>query len=231
MKIAVVTGASGGLGGLIADQLEAADYAVVRWDLHGEAPVDVTDAAHVRAAVARLALPHVDVLVNCAGFNRLAKIPNLDELAFDQHMAVNARAMLTCVRELLPHLCAGGTVCNVVSNASHMPMRASLAYNASKAAAAMITQQMARELWGTHHITVFGVSPNRLADTPMSNSVDEQVAAVRGWTPERVRQEQASRLPIGEETDPLVLAEFVGFLLSTKQRHKYLHGAILDYGI
>ena len=227
MKTAVVTGANGGLGRLIADQLEAADFSVQRWDIN--TGVDVTD----ELCLANIAIkpPIVDVLVNCAGFNKLAAVPDLSAKSFDLHMNVNARAILLCTQALLPALAGGGTVCNVISNASHMPMRMSLAYNASKAAAAMITRQMARELWDTHHITVFGVSPNRLAGTPMSNSVDEQVAKVRGWTLARVHHEQVARLPIGEETDTTALAEFIGFLLSTKQRNKYLHGAILDYGI
>jgi NAD(P)-dependent dehydrogenase (short-subunit alcohol dehydrogenase family) len=146
-------------------------------------------------------------------------------------MAVNARAMLYTVQALLPALSAGGTVCNIISNASHMPMRHSLAYNASKAAADMLTRQMARELWGTHRVTVFGVSPNRLHGTPMSVSVDRQVAISRAWSAAEVRRRQLEALPIGEETDPATVAEFVAWLLSTKERHRYLHGAILDYGI
>jgi NAD(P)-dependent dehydrogenase (short-subunit alcohol dehydrogenase family) len=122
-------------------------------------------------------------------------------------------------------------VCNIISNASHMPMRFSLAYNASKAAAAMLTRQMARELWGTHGVTVFGVSPNRLHGTPMSVAIDQQVGVARGWPLDKVRKKQLEALPIGEETDPAAVAEFIGFLLSTKERHRYLHGAILDYGI
>jgi NAD(P)-dependent dehydrogenase (short-subunit alcohol dehydrogenase family) len=145
------------------------------------------------------------------------------------HIAVNSASILNTVQALWPKLRGGGTVCNVISNASHMPMRMSLAYNASKAAAAMMTRQIARELGPA--VTVFGVSPNRLQGTPMSMEVDKQVSALRGWTWEETRQKQLEALPIGEETDPATLAEFIGFLLSNKRRHRYLHGAILEYGI
>ena len=93
-----------------------------------------------------------------------------------------------------------------------------------------MTRQMARELWGTHKITVFGVSPNRLKGTPMSENFDHYCAVVRGWSAEEVAKRQLEVMPIGEETDPLVVAEYIGFLLSTKERHKYFHGAIMDYG-
>jgi NAD(P)-dependent dehydrogenase (short-subunit alcohol dehydrogenase family) len=229
MKVAVVTGAYGGLGKLIIRQLELSGHMVFHWDLP---VVDVTDGGSIQEAASKVAVmtgnKNVDVLVNCAGFNKLAPIGGIALSDFDRHMAVNARALYLVPQIMLPEL-KGGTICNVISNASHMPMRMSLAYNASKAAAAMITRQMAREL--APHVTVFGVSPNRLAGTPMSNSVDKQVATVRGWTEEEVRQKQLEALPIGEETDPAMVAEFIGFLLSSKERHRYLHGSIMEYGI
>lgn len=231
MKHAVVTGAYQGLGARIANELEAVGYKVHRWDLRFEQSVDLCSEGSVAAAVHRLPVSHIHALVNCAGVNTLASVDELTSQSWDHHMAVNARGMLYTVQQLIPHLSAGGSVCNIISNASHMPMRMSLAYNASKAAAAMLTRQMARELWGTHRITVFGVSPNRLHGTPMSVEVDKQVAVVRGWTMEQVRANQLAALPIGEETDPAAVAEFIGWLLSTKERHRYLHGAILDYGI
>lgn len=229
-RVAVVTGSNGGLGKLICLHL-AQTHIVFHWDLPR---VDVTDPESIADGVAMIkgfGFKRIDALVNCAGVNTLAAIPDVSEELFDRHMAVNARGMVLTVQAMLPMLERGGTVCNVVSNASHMPMRQSLAYNASKAAAAMITRQMARELGQPHQLTVFGVSPNRLAGTPMSQSVDEQVAAIRGISLDEVASLQRDAMPAGEETDPDAVAEFIGFLLSAKQRHKYLHGAILEYGI
>jgi len=232
LKHAVVTGAYQGLGKLIAARLALNGYTVHRWDLKGDAHVDVTSKSSVALAAERLqaVTPHVDVLVNCAGYNQIKPIPELDAYTWDHHMNVNARGMLFTVQALLENLSAGGTVCNIISNASHLPMRYSIAYNASKAAAAHMTRQMARELFGTHKVTVFGVSPNRLRDTPMSANFDKACAEVRGWTAEETARRQLEVMPIGEETDPLAVAEFIGFLLSTKERHRYLHGAIMEYG-
>lgn len=232
MSIAVVTGGKGGLGSLIVKELVLRGYVVFIWDLPD---LDVTDPASVFKEANALAKSfgeapaRVDVLVNCAGYNKLHRFADLGGIEFDQHMAVNARSILLCARALLPML-AGGTVCNIISNASHMPMRHSLAYNASKAAAEMMTRQMAREL-GDDGMTIFGVSPNRLKGTPMSESVDQQVAEIRGLTRNEVAAMQALKMPTGEETEPEVVAEFIGFLLSRKTRHKYLHGSVLEYGI
>jgi NAD(P)-dependent dehydrogenase (short-subunit alcohol dehydrogenase family) len=75
----------------------------------------------------------------------------LNEYIFDHVMAVNAKGIFLVTQALLSVLAAtNGTVCNIISNASHVPMTNSLAYNASKAAAMMMTKQMARELWRDH---------------------------------------------------------------------------------
>jgi hypothetical protein len=77
---------------------------------------------------------------------------------------------------------------------------------------------------------VFGVSPNRMAGTGMSASVDQSVAEMRNISLQEVAALQSSKMPIGEETDPSVVAEFVAFLLAKKERHKYLHGCVIPYG-
>jgi NAD(P)-dependent dehydrogenase (short-subunit alcohol dehydrogenase family) len=223
--VAVVTGGASGLGEMIAAELESQEYEVHIWDLPG---VDVGDAKSVRTAAHNF--EQCDLLVNCAGINRLRPFDLLNDDFLTHHMQVNAFAHVYTTQALLPWLrLSGGTVCNIISNASHKPMTYSLAYNVSKAAAAMITRQMAHEI-KERGITIFGVSPNRLAYTPMSASVDMQVAELRGWSVEETFRKQREAMPIGEETNPRVLAEFIGLLLSDKRRHKYLHGSILEYG-
>jgi NAD(P)-dependent dehydrogenase (short-subunit alcohol dehydrogenase family) len=123
-----------------------------------------------------------------------------------------------------------GTIVNIVSNAAHMPMTCSLAYNASKAAAHIMTLQLARELTKKHNITVFGIAPNKLSGTGMSDAIDEQVVATRGWSKEYAQEYQLNGLLTGEETPPTQLAEFMAYLLQSKQHHKYLTGCILPYG-
>ena len=221
----VITGASSGLGKCIFGRL-VKQASVINWDLM--TGVDLKWDISVEAAAHRVREP-IDILINCAGVNALDWFPNVSAQDMQNVMDVNAFAIYRTTKALLEKL-RGGTVLNIISNASHVPMTCSLAYNASKAAAHMMTLQMARELKKTHDITVFGISPNKLKNTGMSAATDARVPELRGWTPEQAAEYQRAALPSGEETDPEVLAEFIAFLLSNKERHKYLNGCILQYG-
>jgi NAD(P)-dependent dehydrogenase (short-subunit alcohol dehydrogenase family) len=158
-------------------------------------------------------------------------LENFSEAHWDQVMDVNAKGIFKMTQACLPLLAKSqGTVLNIVSNAAHMPMTCSLAYNASKGAAHIMTLQLARELTKKHNITVFGVAPNKMAGTGMSDSIDDQVVATRGWTKEFAQQYQINGLLCGEETPPAAVAEFITFLLQDKAHHKHLTGCILPYG-
>lgn len=230
MPTAIVTGHTSGLGKSIAEQLkDAHGFEVIGWSL--DSGVDVTDEQSVRKAALEL-FPPVDVLVNCAGVNYINWHEDTPIEEWDRLQNTNARSMWLTAKELIraEAFHAPGTVVNIVSNASHMPMTNSAAYNASKGAAHILTLQMARELKKTNDLTVFGVSPNKLSGTGMSRYIGERVCELRGWTPEEAEAYQLNSLPAGEETDPDTCAEFICFLLSERQRHKYLAGCILPYG-
>lgn len=219
-RTAIVTGAASGLGADIADALEKEGYLVIRYDAKTGHDVLNPEISGVK---------RLDVLVNCAGVNHLDWIPNLSESDWDRVMDVNVKGIFKMSQRCLPMLReSSGTILNIVSNAAHIPMRCSSAYNASKAAALMLTKQMAREL--APDVTVFSVSPNKLSGTGMSREVDEKVPSLRGWTPEQAQEYQLSSLLTREETDPKAVAEFIGFLLSRKDRHKYLAGCDIPYG-
>jgi len=225
-RTALVTGAANGLGAMIANVLREDGYSVITYDINFGLDVRCPVMSGLDFNGEKL-----DVLVNCAGVNRIAWLEDLTKELWDETIGINAYGFVAMTQALLKPLSAAkGTVLNIVSNASHMPMRGSAAYNASKGAAHILTLQMARELYGRHGITVFGISPNRLAGTPMSDEIDRQVVEQRGWTLEEARKYQLAALPIGEETDPATLAEFIGFLLSAKERHRFLHGCVIPYG-
>jgi len=221
MRTAVVTGSESGLGAAIVRALIEVGYSV--W------PYDKALGHDVRHPELMLFPERVDVLVNCAGVNRIAWLADVSEEEWDEVMDVNAKGIFLMTQALLPALRASkGTVVNIVSNAAHMPMRCSAAYNASKGAALILTRQLAREL--APEVTVFSVSPNKLAGTGMSQSIDEQVVKTRGWTVEQARAYQLSGLLTGEETPPERVAELIGFLLQDKEHHKYLAGCDIPYG-
>ena len=223
MSTILVTGAASGLGAAISNALIADGHDVLRYDLAWGQDVLRPDAALVEG------LP-LDILVNCAGINRIDWLPNVTDADWDSVMDVNVKGIFKMVQAFAPRLIErGGTVLNIVSNAAAMPMRCSAAYNASKGAALILTKQLARELT-SQGVTVFSVSPNKLSDTGMSRSIDAQVMRTRGWTMAEAQRYQLAGLLTGEETPPAAVAELIAFLLKSKARHKHLSGCDLPYG-
>lgn len=229
MRHIIITGHKSGLGKLIFDLF--ASNRIETWQVTGWSlpEVDIRNIDSVDKAVRKLLNPKVDVLINCAGVNLINFLPAVSEFDWNKVMDTNAKGIFNTARALLDNL-EGGTIINIISNASHIPMTSSIAYNASKGAAAIMTKQMARELKKTHNITVFGISPNKLKNTGMSEYIDNKVMELRGWTKEQATAYQVAVLPAGEETDPQQLAEFIGYLLTSKDHHKYLNGCDIPYG-
>lgn len=229
MRTAIITGATSGLGLAIHDALAAqGGWHLIPWHLPLQ---DVRSEESVRIEAA-YTTSKIDLLVNCAGVNYINWLEDTPDEMWDSIMDTNAKGMWLTTKHLLKRELFNNpaTIVNIVSNASHIPMTHSVAYNASKGAAHIMTLQMARELKKRHNITVFGVSPNKMHSTAMTEYIDKRVCELRGWTPEEARAYQAAALPAGEETDPQACAEFIAFLLSTQQRHKFLNGCILPYG-
>jgi NAD(P)-dependent dehydrogenase (short-subunit alcohol dehydrogenase family) len=227
----IITGGASGLGLAIAQELAKIGpiYQIFPYDISVSPEFDVL---RPRDSILRQIIPPkgLDVLINCAGVNEINWLPDVPEAQWDLVMGVNAKGIFKMTQACLPHLLKSqGTVLNIVSNAAQMPMRCSLAYNASKGAALIMTKQLARELT-PQGITVFSVSPNKLAGTGMSNSIDQQVMATRGWSLEKTQEYQRAGLLTGEETPVQRVAEFIAFLLATKERHKFLSGCDIPYG-
>lgn len=238
-KVYVITGCSSGLGRELCRTIRAAgnhvvgigkDHPTDGTDTDEYIRCDLEDPEQIRRAADAVLVP-VDVLINCAGINEINYLEDLTLMNWDRVMNVNARAIYLLSRAFLaPLIESRGTIVNIISNASHQPMTASLVYNASKGAAHIMTLQLARELTKRHDITVFGVSPNKMAGTGMSRYIEGHVSEVRGWTPEVAAAYQRQSLLAGEETPPEVVAEFVSYLLSSKRTHKHLTGCVIPYG-
>lgn len=218
----LVTGSSSGLGKEILNNLVKDGHDVFEYDIEFGCDVLFPKLGGIE---------ELDVLINCAGVNIIDWLENFEEESWDEVMGVNAKGIYKMSQACLPLLKKSkGTILNIVSNAAHMPMTCSLAYNASKGAAHIMTLQLARELTREHGITVFGIAPNKLSGTGMSNSIDEQVVATRNWTKTYAQKYQLNGLLTGEETPPEKIAEFIAYLMQSKENHKYLTGCILPYG-
>jgi len=174
----------------------------------------------------------VNGIVNCAGVNYINNMEDIPSNEWDNVMDTNTRAIWLMAKFFMPSLEATkGVILNVVSNAAHIPMTHSIAYNASKAAAYIMTKQMARELTKSKGITVFSVSPNKLEGTGMSKYIEKTVLELRpDLTKETAKQYQLNALPAGFETKSEHVAEHIVWLLERQHRHKYLTGCDLQLG-
>lgn len=218
----LITGSGSGLGAALVEVVGGRIY-----------PFDRAMGHDVRYPQQTYGEPPADleVLINCAGINKTNWLENVTDAEWDDVMDVNAKGIFKMTQWALPALIKNkGTVVNIVSNAAHMPMTCSAAYNASKGAAHILTLQLARELTKKHGITVFGVAPNKMKGTGMSRDIERQVVEQRGWTAEQAQAYQLAALLPGEETPPRAVAEFIAFLISERYRHKYLSGCVLPYG-
>jgi NAD(P)-dependent dehydrogenase (short-subunit alcohol dehydrogenase family) len=162
--LAVVTGASGGLGQAIAAELARRGYEVV--GLSRSTGVDVSDEKQVLAAFA--GLRRLDVLVNNAAV--LINRPLVETTAqeWDQQLGSGLRAAFLCSREAFRRMRDGGSIVNIsslsgVAGAEKFPGMA--AYVAAKSGLAGLTEAMAVE-GRPLGIRVNAVSPGAI-DTPM----------------------------------------------------------------
>lgn len=222
MSHILVTGSSKGLGRELVEALRRSRHTVYPYDRAAGYDVLAPDVSHVS---------QLDVLINNAGVNIIDWLERVREVDWDQVMGVNAKGVFMMTQACLPLLIKSqGTVINIISNAAHMPMTCSLVYNASKGAAYIMTLQLARELTRKYGITVFGIAPNKMAGTGMSEDIDRQVVRTRGWTREYAHDYQLQGLLTGEETPPQLIAMFIAYLLQDKQHHKFLTGTVIPYG-
>lgn len=231
MATILITGSNAGLGKCIALSLTRNGHMVYGYDIVDKRDVRHPDAEFINR-IDTVSGGGIDVLINNAGINKINWLEDVTEQEYDDVMDTNAKSIFKMTQACLPQLIKSkGTILNIISNAAHMPMRCSLAYNASKGAAHIMTKQLARELTPKYGITVFGVAPNRIAGTEMSNAIDQQVIETRGWTVEEAQKYQNAALLVGEETPPDAVAGFISYLLNQKENHKFLTGCILPYGI
>ncbi|HEX7291926.1 MAG TPA: SDR family oxidoreductase, partial [Conexibacter sp.] len=174
-RVAIVTGASGGIGRSIAERLVAEGATVAGCDL--EAPAWLAEAGHVArscdvtreqsvdALVAEVAerFGRVDVLVNNAGLSISAPIAETSLAAWNQILAVNLTGVFLFCRAALPHMQAGAdgekAIVSVASVAGRRPEALIGPYCAAKAGVINFTKTAALEL-APHGIRVNALAPD-----------------------------------------------------------------------
>lgn len=231
----VITGTSSGLGQELAATYRQQGHNVIGScvskddEKHDQWQMDLGDSADVMAfaqAVRRSMSDRIDVLINNAGINAICRFEMLEEQFIQRIMNVNFIGPVMLTEYLLPAL-RGGSVVNIVSDAAWRPMRHSLAYNCSKAALDMATKQMARELTKPYEISFVGIRPGKMHGTGMSQYIDEQVCAVRKWTPEEAKQYFVANSVTGFEMLTDDVADLIYHITSTGLI-RYMSGACID---
>jgi 3-oxoacyl-[acyl-carrier protein] reductase len=179
-KVAVVTGASKGIGAGIASELAAegasvvVNYASAKQDAdrvvdeiskRGGKAVAIQGNVAKKAEVQRLfaeaekAFGKIDILVNNAGVYEFVPLEQVTEEQFHRMFDVNVLGMLLATQEALKHFnAAGGSIVNIGSLASSLTPPTAVVYNATKGAVDAVTLTLAKEL-GPRKIRVNSINP------------------------------------------------------------------------
>jgi len=200
-KVALVTGASRGIGAAIAKRLASDGAAVALTYSSGQAKADEVaraiisgggqalairaDSADVNAvknAVTETVrvLGRIDVLVNNAGIAVVAALDQFTLADFDHLVAINVRAVFVAAQEAARHMTEGGRIITIGSvNADRMPFAGGSVYAMTKAAVAGLTRGMARDL-GPRGITVNNVQPGPV-DTDLNPADGPFAETLKGF--------------------------------------------------
>jgi 3-oxoacyl-[acyl-carrier protein] reductase len=202
-KVAVVTGASRGIGAAIAKRLardgasvvityaassSKAEEVVKEIEAGGSKALavraDSADAAAVQAAIQTTVdkFGSVDILVNNAGVASLAPIDQFSPEEFDRLVAVNIKGVFTATQAAIRHMGQGGRIINIGSiNSDMVPFAGGSVYALTKAAIAGFTRGLARDL-GPRGITVNNVQPGPV-DTDMNPADGPFASSLKGAIP------------------------------------------------
>ena len=219
-KVAVVTGASKGIGAGIAKEFGEAGAAVIVNYASSKTDADkvvneitkrggkavavqgsVTKKDDVEKlfAAAEKAFGKLDILVNNAGVYEFVPLEDVTEQQFHKMFDTNVLGMLLATQEALKHFDAdGGSIINIGSLASSLTPPTAVVYNATKGAVDAITRTLAKEL-GARKIRVNSINPGM---------VITEGAVAGGYTEGEMRNTFESMTPLGRvgETDDIAPA-------------------------
>ncbi|GAA2635769.1 2,3-dihydro-2,3-dihydroxybenzoate dehydrogenase [Dactylosporangium fulvum] len=248
-KIALVTGAAGGIGAAVVKALAGQGALVAALDrdagrladevagLTAEGlrvlavPADVTRRDEVEAAVDVVERRNgpIDYLVNAAGVLRLADAARLSDDDWSATFAVNTTGVFVVSRAVVNRMVprGRGAIVTVASNAAETPRQGMAAYAASKAAATMFTKCLGLEVAG-HGIRCNLVAPGS-TDTPMLHGMWPDEHARRATIDGRLDAYRVG-IPLRKLASPEDVANAVVFLLSDRAGHITMHALTVDGG-
>ncbi|WP_445144903.1 glucose 1-dehydrogenase [Dyella sp. Tek66A03] len=224
-KVAVVTGASKGIGAAIAKSLASAGAAVVVNYASSKAGADAVVAAIAAAggkavavrgdvskaadakAIVDAAIKHfgkLDVLVNNSGVYEFAPLEDITEEHFNKQFNVNVLGLLLTTQAAAKHLGEGSSIINIGSLVTRIVPPGSSVYTATKGAVDAITGVLSREL-GPRKIRVNAVNPGM---------VETEGTHTAGFIGSEFETNSVANTPLGRIGQPNDIASIVTFLAS-----------------
>ena len=225
-KVAIVTGASKGIGAAIAKSLAAEGASVIVNYASSKAGADVvveaiTSAGGKAVAVkgdvsqaadaqglADAAIKHygrIDILVNNSGVYEFAPLEEINEAHYHKQFNVNVLGLLLTTQAAAKHMTDGGSVINIGSLVSRLVPPGSAVYTATKGAVDAITGVLAQEL-GPRNIRVNALNPGM---------VDTEGARSAGFIGSDFNTHAVSQTPLGRTGQPDDIASIAVFLASS----------------
>jgi len=248
-RVALVTGAAGGMGSVIAARLGANGARVALVDRDADRlrrvakdlandnvvaeafPLDVRSSAEVTAAVDAVTdrIGPIDYLVNAAGVLRVGETRELSDEDWSLTLDVNTTGVFYVTRAVVNRMAdrGRGAVVTVASNAAGTPRTGMAAYAASKAATTIFTKVVGLE------VARLGIRCNIVApgstETEMLSSLwtdgDWRRSSIEG-----VAEQFRLGIPLGKVAQPADVADAVLFLLSDRAGHITMHHLTVDGG-
>lgn len=226
-KVAVVTGASKGIGASIAKHLAAegaavvvnyassktgADKVVAEITAQGGRAIAVQGDVSKKADIDRLfaetkaAYGRVDILVNNAGIYEFAPLGDVTEDHYHKQFNLNVLGLILTTQEAVKHIGpAGGSIINISSGVTTLAVPNSVVYSATKGAVDIATRVLAKEL-GAQKIRVNAINPGM---------VETEGVHTAGFAESEMRQEMEKQTPLGRIGQPQDIATAAVFLASS----------------
>lgn len=215
-KVALITGATGGLGRALVNELASSGWQVIagaRQPIEATdaritpMTLDVTDAAGVERAVAEITkkFSRLDVLVNNAGVTADAPLAQLSDDDWQRVLDVNLNGAFRCARAVARQMIRqrDGHIINISSHGARRGPRGQANYAAAKAGLLGLTQSLAKEL-GSRNVRVNAIFPGVLPTNMTAELGAEQLAAF-------AQSNALGRINSVEE-----VARFIAFLATTQ---------------
>jgi len=224
-KVAVVTGASKGIGAAIATALAAEGASVVVNYASSKAGADAV-VANIKAAGGKAVAVHgdvsksadaqalvdaavkqfggLDILVNNSGVYGFAPLEDITEADFHRHFNINVLGLLLTTQAAVPHLGEGSSIINIGSVVTRTTPPGSAVYTATKGAVDAITGVLSREL-GTRKIRVNALNPGM---------IETEGAHSAGFIGSDFETGVVAQTPLGRIGQPTDIASIAVFLAS-----------------